>query len=520
MEENTKNIFEKYINVLSEIKKELEKLGFSIKHMEEFKNDISGNLQIVKNYETYLIDILDEQRKLMKEKINRIASEIKTIKEDENETQPVLDSVKSDESLINLNEQLEIIQNIYLKYTKGKTSVYLNFNYDINLDKYIDYIFKTNIILEDSSVFVKSDKNDIGEKFENFKISKNNKSLNTSDTEVISNKKEFQTLFEWENIKNKATFLFSINILGIFDIKTFLDNLFNNYSEIEIKNVIENYFDKSSDFITLSEKGDTVTFVGEKIKGKQNSINELKNVSLTKDTYKNIFDKVKKEKIEKPTRNIFYEFEINKDNETATIILCNTAKLQSPTELSKSFYTDAKDITRPFISDATSSRDIKIDKFKDKFKKDRYNKDTKFKEFETQYKDKDKQTYNKFISKLADIVVDIQTNVKEQIFLRESIKQIVKYLSKEDKTLSTMKDLLLKNYENNFNETITEKDTTEITNIIKQLSNNKPCNFYVFSSIEFNVNNLVRKDKDSDSDILYTEKIKNMLELLDNIERT
>jgi hypothetical protein len=498
MEEEIEN-FKEYINVLSEIQTELKKTkDDSFKYMKNFQNDdILANLKQIKDYETYLIDILDSKIKSLETEINRIANEIN----DKNETQDVLNSIKSDKSLINLNRQLKIIQDIFKKYMKGKTSVYLNFNCATNLNKFCDYIFKNNIIFkEDNSVFVKTENNDEGKTFNNFKNIQG----------------DYQkTILGWENIKNKATFLFSINILGFFDIKTFLKTLIDMYdSEIKIKNVIENklYLNDNSDFIKMAKEGDTVNFLTNNFKGKQQNIDNFKgkNILLKKDNYEKIFEEEEQRRKKIKNRNIFYEFEINKGSETATIILCDTAKLESPTELSKSFYTDGKGIARPFILEGNQSyRDIKEENVKKILTEDEKNiYDMWNKNSSTKFKNEI------IISKLRR---HIQTKIKEQIFLRESIKQIVKFLS-TDGSLPTMTDLLLKNYENNFNETITVTDTTEITNIIKTLSNNKPCNFYLFSNIKFTANDLSKKEGEDSK--VYTEKVKNILEFLDKIERT
>lgn len=496
MEEEIEN-FKEYIKVLSEIQTELKKTGDdSFNYMEKFKDkdNILSNSNQLKDYETYLIGILDNKIISLETEINRIANEIN----DKNETQDVLNSIKSDKSLINLNRQLKIIQDIFKKYMKGKTSVYLNFNCAINLNKLCDYIFKNNIIFKDNSVFVKTENIDKGKTFNNFKNIQG----------------DYQkTILGWENIKNKATFLFSINILGFFDIKTFLKTLIDMYSEIKIKNVIENklYLDDNYDFIKMAEEGDTVEFLTNNFKGKQQNIDGFKDILLKKDNYEKIFEEEKQRRKEIKNRNIFYEFEINKGSETATIILCDTAKLESPTELSKSFYTNGKGIARPFILEGNQSyRDIKEENVKKILTKDEQ------KIYDTW--NKNSSTKFKNMTIISKLRTHIQTKIKEQIFLRESIKQIVKYLS-TDGSLPTMTNLLLKNYENSFNKTITVTDTTEITNIIKTLSNNKPCNFYLFSDITFTAIDLSKKEGEDISKV-YTEKIKNILEFLDKIERT
>jgi hypothetical protein len=497
--------FKEYINVLSEIQTELKKTGdVSFNYMKKFKDkdNILSNSNQLKDYETYLIGILDKKIESLETEINRIANEIN----DKNETQDVLNSIKSDKSLINLNRQLKIIQDIFKKYMKGKTSVYLNFNCAINLNKYCDYIFKNNIIFKDNSVFVKTEKNDKGKKFNNFKNIQG----------------DYQkTILGWENIKNKATFLFSINILGFFDIKTFLETLIDMYSdsEIKIKNVIENklYLDVNSDFIKMAKEGDTVEFLTDNFKGKQQNIDAFKDILLKKDNYEKIFKEEEQRRKKIKNINIFYEFEINKGSETATIILCDTAKLESPTELSKSFYTDGKGIARPFISEGNQSyRDIKEENFNQILTGDE----------QKIYKDWNKNSSKNFenMTIISKLRTHIQTKIKKQIFLRESIKHLVKFLSK-DGSLPTMKnnELLLTNYEkdydnNTYIKTITEQDTTEITNIIKTLSNNKPCNFYLFSDIKFTANDLSKKEGEDSK--VYTEKVKNILEFLDKIERT
>jgi len=504
-------IFKKYIDVLFRIQIELVNLKVSFNYMGKFQDDdILANLRQIKDYETYLIGILNSKIESINTEINDKIKEIKEITSDET---TVLNNIESDtdKSLINLIKNLEILESIYSKYMKGKTSVYLNL---ILNEKLINKIIKINNENELSIKCYNSEE----KQFKNFKISVDNVKLNKE--------KKFLDNLNWENIKNKTTFLFQINFntLTEYNIEKMLEDIIVKYPidkySIKLNRIIENQLDYDSKFTEMTEQGNTVKFNPDGFKGKQKILrtNQEKIIILNNVNYKNELKKIKDKK-----SHIFYEIEITDVNverrpqvETATVILCDTAKLESPKEIFKSFYIDGKHIDRAFmekeknaIKGNTSYRDINLDNIKDITKND--------KEIYGNW-DNNKEPDEKQLVVLNKLRTYIQNRIKEEFYVRESIKHLVKFLSK-DGTLPTMKnnELLLTNYDNTYVKTITEQDTTEITNIITELISKKPYNFIVITNLKCSEPTQNNNSKVSEFDCV---KIEHILEFLDKIERT
>ena len=527
MEENKSieevfNEYKEYLNVLFSIQLKFKTLSVSFEYMEKFEdeNNILANLKQVKKYETYLIGILDSKIDSIITEINDKIKKIKEIKEITSDETTVLNKIESDtdKSLINLIKNLEILESIYLKYTKGKTSVYLNF---MGNKKLFD-AKRINIVNDTVSISCHN------KNLQKFEISVDNVKINKDD--------KFLNNLYWENIKDKTTFLFPINfnIVGPYNVEKMLKDIIDKYSNSSIKlnRIIENTLDYDSKFTEMTDKKDTVQFIPSDFKGKQQILrtNQENIIILTKGNYTHQLEKIKRNE---NISHIFYEIEITNANterrpqvETATIILCDTAILESPTEIAKSFYIDPdrRSLASPFvdlkkgekeekniIKGNASYANIDVNKIDKKYKKI-------YENWNIALEPKPDQ-----LDILNTLRTYIQDRVKEQIFTRESIKHLVKFLSNKNNTLSTMKntELYLTNYEdydkNTYVKTITEQDTTEITNIITELTSKKPYNFVVITNLKTSEPAKINEPKVIEFNCA---EIKNMLELLDNIERT